>query len=126
MDIAYAGFSYRNDRSVPGIALRVDHSHHNIIGVLINNSANVGLQVVYSRAFKVDDFDIERLTIMKSFSDGIRVQSPFLKLTKTDVVKARNYGFLFQGPSWRVINKEVLELADPMVIKYVKDRKSVV
>lgn len=119
LDIAYAGFSYRNDRSVPGIAFRVDHSHHNIIGVLINNSANVGLQVVYSRAFKVDDFDIERLTIMKSFSDGIRVQSPFLKLTKTDVVKARNYGFLFEGPSWRVINKHVLELADPKVMKYV-------
>ena len=119
LDIAYAGFSYRNDRSVPGIALRVDHSHHDIIDVLINNSANVGLQVVYSRAFKVDDFDIERLTIMKSFSDGIRVQSPFLKLTKTDVVKARNYGFLFQGPSWRVINKHVLELADPKVMKYV-------
>ena len=119
LDIAYAGFSYRNDRSFPGIAFRVDHSHHNIIGVVINNSANVGLQVVYSRAFKVDDFDIERLTIMNSISDGIRVQSPFLNLAKTDVVKARNYGFLFQGPSWRVINQQVLELADPEVMKYI-------
>lgn len=119
LDIAYAGFSYRNDRSFPGIAFRVDHSHHNIIGVVINNSANVGLQVVYSRAFKVDDFDIERLTIINSISDGIRVQSPFLNLAKTDVVKARNYGFLFQGPSWRVINKQVLELADPEVMKYI-------
>ena len=119
LDIAYAGFSYRNDRRVPGIAFRVDHSHHNIIGVVINNSANVGLQVVYSRAFKVDDFDFERLTIMNSISDGIRVQSPFLNLAKTDVVKARNYGFLFQGPSWRVINKQVLELADPEVMKYI-------
>ena len=119
LDIAYAGFSYRNDRSVPGIAFRVDHSHHNITGVVINNSANVGLQVVYSQAFKVDYFDIERLTIMNSLSDGIRVQSPFLKLAKTDVVKARNYGFLFQRPSWRVINKQVLELADPEVTKYI-------
>ena len=119
LDLAYAGFSYRNDRSVPGIAFRVDHSHHDIIGVVINNSANVGLQVVYSQAFKEDDFDIERLTIMNSLSDGIRVQSPFLNLAKTDVVKARNYGFLFQGPSWRLINRQVLELADPEVTKYI-------
>ena len=119
LDIAYAGFSYRNDRSVPGIAFRVDRSHHDIIGVAISNSANVGLQVVYSQAFKVDYFDFERLTIMNSLSDGIRVQSPFLKLAKTDVVKARNYGFLFQRPRWRVINKQVLELADPEVTKYI-------
>ena len=119
LDIAYAGFSYRNDRGVPGIALRVDYTHNNITGVVISNSANVGLQVVYSQAFKVDDFDIERLTITNCLSDGIRVQSPFLNLAKTDVVKARNYGFLFQEPSWRAINKQVLELADPEVMKYI-------
>lgn len=119
LDISYAGFSYRNDLGVPGIAFRVDFTHHEIVGVLINNSAHVGLQVIYSHAFKPDDFDIEKLTIMNSFSDGIRVQSPFLKISKTDVLNARSTGFLVQEPSWGVISKQVLELGDPEVTKYI-------
>ena len=51
LDISYAGFDYRNDLKIPGIALRIDRSH-NISGVVVDNSAFIGVQIMYPNPFK--------------------------------------------------------------------------
>lgn len=47
LDITDAGFAHRSDIQVPGAALRIDLNHHNISNIFINNSAGMGVQVVY-------------------------------------------------------------------------------
>ena len=119
LDISYAGFAYRKDLSIPGSAFRVDLAHHVIVGVFVNNSANVGLQVVYPHPFKANSPDIQNSTIMNTDLDGIQVESPYLNLAKTDIINTRGRGFQLVEPSWRAINKQSLELADPEVKKHI-------
>lgn len=119
LDINYAGFSYRSDLPISGSALRVDLTHHEIRGVLVNNSAQVGLHVVYSHPFKRNTSDILNSTVMNTISDGIRVESPYVKFKKTDVINTKGRGFWYLGPGSRGINSHAIKLADSKVKKYI-------
>ena len=119
LDINYAGFSYRDDLPISGSALRIDHTHHEIRGVHINNSAQVGLHVVYSHPFKRNTSDILNSTVMNTILDGIRVESPYAKFTTTNVIKTKGRGFYYRGAGWRAINIQAMKLADPKVKRYI-------
>ena len=117
LDISYAGFAYRNDLSIPGIAFRVDLSRHNISGVFVENSAAVGLQMMYPDPFKTSH-DIMSSTITRTESDGIRLETPFLNLVATDVVNTKGYGFLYHY-NWKPLNTHVNKMADMSVKKNI-------
>lgn len=117
LDISYAGFAYRDDLSIPGIALRVDLNQHNISGVFVNNSAAVGLQMMYPDPFKVSH-DIMNSTITNTESDGIRLESPFLNLMTSNVLNTKGYGLLYYN-NWKPLNDHVIKLADTSVKKNV-------
>ena len=119
LDINYAGVSYRNDLHISGSALRVDLTHHEIRGVHVNNSAQVGLHVVYSHPFKRNTSDILNSTLMNTISEGIRVDTPYVKFTKTDVINTKGRGFCYLGPGSRAIYSHAIKLADPKVKKYI-------
>ncbi|XP_078342687.1 protein bark beetle-like [Oculina patagonica] len=116
-DISYAGFAYRNDLSIPGIALRVDLSHHNISEVFVDNSPAVGLQIMYPDPFKISH-DIMNATITNTESDGIRLETPFLNLMTTNVVNTKGYGFLYNY-NWNPLNSHVFKMADTTVKKNI-------
>ena len=113
VDIDYAGFAYRNDLGISGIALRVDVNQHNISGVLVNNSANRGVQMMYPDPFKVSP-DIMNSTITNTEGSGILLESPFLNLATTHVVNTKGYGF-DSDYSWKPLNEHVFKMADTSV-----------
>ena len=117
VDIDYAGFAYRDDLSIPGIALRVDHNNHNISGVLVNNSAGIGVQMMYPYPFKVSP-DIISSTITNIAESGILLESPFLNLVTTNVLNTKGYGFRYHY-NWNTLNKHVLKIADISVKKNI-------
>ena len=119
VDINYAGFSYRNDLNIPGSALRVDLTHHEVSRIVVNNSANVGLHVVYPQPFKTNTPDIQNSTITNTISNGIQLESPYLSLMKVEVMKTDGRGFQYFGSNWGAINTHVIKLADPQVKKYI-------
>ena len=113
VDIDCAGFAYRNDLGISGIALRVDVNQHNISGVLVNNSANRGVQMMYPDPFKVSP-DIMNSTITNTEGSGILLESPFLNLATTHVVNTKGYGF-DSDYSWKPLNEHVFKMADTSV-----------
>jgi len=117
VDIDYAGFAYRDDLSIPGIALRVDLNKHNISGVLVNNSAGIGVQMMYPDPFKVSP-DIMRSTITNNEKSGILLESPFLKLTTTNIVNTKGHGLSYYC-SWKPLNDHVFKIA------YMSVKKSI-
>lgn len=118
LDIIYAGFAYRDDLHIPGIAFRVDLSNHNISGVLVNNSASIGLQVMYPHPYK-NTHDIIDSAIMNTESDGIRLESPFLNIMKTDVIKTKGHGISYHTYWKSAVNGHLIKMADPGVKKYI-------
>ena len=118
LDISYAGFAYRNDLGIPGIALRVDLNHHNISGVSVDNSAAIGLQMMYPDPFKISH-DIINSTITNTESDGIRLETPFLNIVTTDVVNTKGYGFLYYY-NWNSLNAHVNKMADISLKKNIQ------
>ena len=117
LDISYAGFNYRNDLKVPGIALRIDLSH-NISGVVVDNSAFIGVQIMYPNPFK-SCYDMHNLTISNTESDGIRLESPLVKITDTDVINTKGRGFLSDF-NWKPLNIHVLDMAAGKVKRYLQ------
>ena len=117
VDIDYAGFAYRDDLSISGIALRVDLNKHNISGVLVNNSAGIGVQMMYPDPFKVSP-DIMSSTITNIEESGILLESPFLSLVATNVVNTKGYGFRYYH-NWNTLNNHVLKIADMSVKKNI-------
>ena len=117
LDIKYAGFAYRNDLSIPGIAFRVDLSHHNISGVFVENSAAIGLQMMYPDPFKTSH-DITSSIITRTELDGMRLETPFFKLMATNVVNTKGYGFLYYY-NWNSLNAHVAKIADKSVKKNI-------
>ena len=117
LDITYAGFDYRNDLKVPGIALRIDLSH-NISGVVVDNSAFIGVQIMYPNPFK-SSYDMHNLTVSNTESDGIRLESPLVKIMNTDVINTTGRGFLSDF-NWNSLNIHVLNMAEAQVKKYVQ------
>lgn len=117
VDIDYAGFAYRDDLSIPGIALRVDVNQHNINGVLVNNSASMGVQMMYPDPFKVSP-DIINSTITNTEGSGVLLESPFLSLATTNVVNTKGYGFTYYY-SWKPLNDHVFKIADMSVKKNI-------
>ena len=117
LDISYAGFNYRNDLKVPGIALRIDLSH-NISGVVVDNSAFIGVQIMYPNPFK-SSCDMHNLTISNTESDGIRLESPLVKILNTDVINTKGRGFLSDF-NWKPLNIHVLNMADAKVKRYLQ------
>jgi len=113
VDIDYAGFAYRDDLSIPGIALRVDVNRHNISGVLVNNSASRGMQMMYPDPFDVSP-DIINSTITNTEGSGVLLESPFLNLETTNVVSTKGYGFTYYY-SWKSLNDHVFKIADMSV-----------
>ena len=117
LDISYAGFDYRNDLKVPGIALRIDLSH-NISGVVVDNSAFIGVQIMYPNPFK-SSYDLHNLTILNTESDGIRLESPLVKIMNTDVINTKGRGFLSDF-NWKPLNIHVLNMAEAKVKRYLR------
>lgn len=117
LDIIYAGYSYRKD--IHGSALRLDFTEHEIRGVYVNNSARLGLHVVYTNPFKANSSDIVNTTITNTISHGIQVESPYLNLMKTDVIKTGGRGYIFLESSQRPINNHAVNLAEPTVRRYI-------
>lgn len=117
LDIIYAGFAYRDDLQIPGIALRVDLASHNISGVLVNNSASIGLQVMYTHPY--ENSQIINSAIMNTESDGIRLESPFLNVTKTDVSKTKGHGIAYHTYWKSTVNAHLIKMADPGAKKYI-------
>ena len=117
VDIHYAGFAYRDDLGIPGIAFRVDLSRHKISGVFVTNSAAIGFQMMYPDPFNVSP-DIVNSTISKTESDGIRLETPFLNLLTINVANTKGYGFLYYY-NWKSLNTHVVKIADATVKKFV-------
>ena len=115
LDIRYAGFAYRSDLNVPGIALRVDLSHHNISGVRVDKSSFVGLQIMYPDPFKSSS-DLEDSLISESISDGIRLESSVVQMVNTNVVNTGGRGF-FSEFNWNSLNNHVITMASGQVKK---------
>jgi len=113
VDIDYAGFAYRHDLGIPGIALKVDVNQHNINGVLVNNSVDRGVHLMYPDPFK-NSYDIMNSSITNTGESGIGLESPFLKLVTTNVVNTKGYGFTYYH-SWRSLNVHVFKIADKSV-----------
>ena len=115
LDIRYAGFAYRSDLNVPGIALRVDLSHHNISGVRVEKSSFVGLQIMYPDPFKSSS-DLKDSLISESISDGIRLESSVALMVNTNVVNTGGHGF-FSNFNWNSLNNHVITMASGQVKK---------
>ena len=118
VDIDYAGFAYRDDLSISGIALRVDLNKHNISGVLVNNSVGMGVQMMYPDPFRVSK-DIMNSSITNTEGSGISLQSPFLSLATTNVVNTKGYGFHAPFYDWGPLNRHVVKTADKSVKKNI-------
>ena len=117
VDIDYAGFAYRDDLSIPGIALRVDVNKHNISGVLVNNSASRGVQMMYPDPFNVSP-DIINSTVTNTEGSGVLLESPFLNLATTNVMNTKGYGLKYYW-SWKPLNEHVFKIADMSVKKNI-------
>ena len=117
LDISYAGFDYRNDLKIPGIALRIDLSH-NISGVVVDNSAFIGVQIMYPDPFK-SSYDMHNVTISNTKSDGIRLESPLVKIINTDVINTKGHGFLSDF-NWKPLNIHVFNMAEAKVKRYLQ------
>ena len=117
VEVRYAGFPYRDDLTIPGIAFRVDLPRHVISGVFVSNSASIGFQIMYPDPLK-DSNKIENSTIAKTESDGIRLESPFLEFLSTNVVNTKGYGFSYRY-NWNALNTHVVKMADATVKKFI-------
>ena len=118
VDIQYAGFAYREDLKIPGIAFRIDLSRHNISGVSVRNSAGIGFQMMYTDPFKTSH-DIMNSTVTKTELDGIRLETSFVNLMRVNVINTKGYGFLYHF-NWNSLNKHVLTIADETVKKIIQ------
>ena len=118
VDIQYAGFAYREDLKIPGIAFRIDLSRHNISGVSVRNSAGIGFQMMYTDPFKTSH-DIMNSTVTKTELDGIRLETSFVNLLRVNVINTKGYGFLYHF-NWNSLNKHVLTIADETVKKIIQ------
>ena len=117
VEVRYAGFPYRDDLTIPGIAFRVDLPRHVISGVFVSNSAAIGFQIMYPDPLK-DSNKIENSTIAKTESDGVRLESPFIEFISTNVVDTKGYGFSYRY-NWNALNTHVVKMADATVKKFV-------
>lgn len=118
VDIQYAGFAYREDLGIPGVACRIGLSRHNISGVSVRNSAGIGFQMMYSDPFKTSN-DIMNSTVSETELDGIRLETPFVNLLRVNVIYTKGYGFLYHF-NWNSLNKHVLTIADETVKKRIQ------
>ena len=118
VDIQYAGFAYREDLKIPGIAFRIDLSRHNISEVSVRNSAGIGVQMMYTDPFKTSH-DIMNSTVTKTELDGIRLETSFVNLLRVNVINTKGYGFLNHF-NWNSLNKHVLTIADETVKKIIQ------
>ncbi|XP_022809251.1 uncharacterized protein LOC111346215 [Stylophora pistillata] len=117
VEVRYAGFPYRDDLMIPGIAFRVDLPRHTISGVSVRNSASIGFQIMYPDPVE-DSYKIANSTIAKTESDGIRLESPFFELLGATVVNTKGYGFSYRY-NWNALNKHVVTMADATVKKFM-------
>ena len=117
VEVRYAGFPYRDDLTIPGIAFRVDLPRHVISGVFVSNSAAIGFQFMYPDPLK-DSNEIENSTIAETESDGVRLESPFIEFLSTNVVNTKGYGFSYRY-NWNALNTHVVKMADATVKKFM-------
>ena len=117
VEVRYAGFPYRDDLTIPGIAFRVDLPRHVISGVFVSNSASIGFQIMYPDPLK-DSNTIENSTIAETESDGVRLESPFIEFLSTNVVNTKGYGFSYRY-NWNALNTHVVKMADATVKKFM-------
>ncbi len=113
-DAGYA-YIYRNGLQIPGAALKVDLSHHNISNVLINNSVGIGVQVVYQSVFHNKSL-MPHSTVSNTKFHGVLSRSPSLTLTDVNVTSSNAYGFLYES-TWDRINIFTAEMVNPDVNK---------
>ena len=115
LQIHDAGYAYRSDIQIPGAALKVDVDHHNISNIFINNSAGVGVQVVYQSVFHNPSL-MPHSVISHTESHGVLSRSPSLTLTDVNLTKIDGNGFVYES-TWNRINTFTAEMASPDVRK---------
>ncbi|PFX16434.1 Scavenger receptor cysteine-rich type 1 protein M130, partial [Stylophora pistillata] len=117
VEVCYAGFPYRDDLRIPGIAFRADLLRHTIGAVSVNNSASIGYQIMYPDPVE-DSYRIANSTITNTESDGIRLESPFFELLGATVANTKGYGFSYRY-NWNALNTHVVKMADASVKKFM-------
>ncbi len=93
LEIHDAGFAYRSDIQIPGAALKVDLSHHNISNIFINNSVGVGVQVVYQSLVHNQSL-MPHSTVSNTKSHGVLSHSPSLTLAEVNLTRNNGNGFV--------------------------------
>jgi len=83
----------------------------------VNNSAGIGLQMMYPDPFKVSP-DIITSTITNTEGSGILLESPFLNLETSNVVNTKGYGFRYHS-SREPLNNHVFKITDRSVRKNI-------
>ena len=91
--------------------------------VVVDNSAFIGVQIMYPNPFK-SSYDMHNLTISNTESDGIRLESPLVKITDTDVINTKGRGFLSDF-NWKPLNIHVLDMAAGKVKRYYHTSKGI-
>ena len=115
LDIHDAGFAYRSDIQIPGVALKVDFYHHNISNIFINNSLGIGVQVVYQSVYHSQSL-MPHSTVSYTKSHGVLSRSPSLALTDVNMTRNDGMGFGFES-TWDKINTFTAQMAGPDVYK---------
>ncbi|KAJ7370758.1 hypothetical protein OS493_030189 [Desmophyllum pertusum] len=115
LDIYDAGFAYRSDIQIPGVALKVDLYHHNISNVFINNSLGIGVQVVYQSVYHRQSL-MPHSTVSNTKSHGILSRSPLLVLTDVNMTRNGGMGFFYES-TWDKINTFTTQMASRDVYK---------
>ena len=115
LEIHDAGYAYRSDIQIPGAALKVDLSHHNISSVFINNSVGIGVQVVYQSIFHNQSF-MPHSAVSNTKSHGVLSRCPSLELTDVNLTRNDVNGFIYES-KWDKINTFTAEMASPDMYK---------
>jgi len=115
LEIHDAGYAYRSDIQIPGAALKVDLLHHNISNIFINNSVDIGVQVVYHSLFHNQSL-MPDSAVSNTESHGILSRSPSLALTNVNLTRNDVNGFIYES-KWDKINTFTTEMASSDVYK---------
>ena len=115
LEIHDAGYAYRSDIQIAGVAFKVDFYHHNLSNIFINNSLGIGAQVVYQSVFHNQSL-MPYCTVSHTKSHGVLSRSPSLTLTDANLTRNTGYGVVYES-TWDKLNTFTAEMASPDVYK---------
>ena len=105
-----AGYQYRSDISISGIALRIDFNHHDLQDIVVNNSISVCTQIMYPSPF-MSKPAMCNVTMSNCGSHGLRFDSPYLHLKEVSVHNTGGYGLTYES-NWNSLNTHSVQMGD--------------